>query len=186
MTSTFYRQLAPCARNVHSVWPPPVATHNSSPAVSRTIGGKAALDRKLGHETQAASLKAPIALEDGEESRQLRDGLAKAARERKHICQAILLMMALFMLSLAGLGYCALLLPHGGFNPTHFATLVFSILGLASLIAQLELFGYLLWHRIAVNHLHKKCRRRVLLLAEPQLSAPVSPNPAASLSATEL
>jgi hypothetical protein len=174
MTSTFYKQLAPCARNGRSAWPPPVATCASAPPIPRATRGQAAPDRKLENETQAASLQTLIALKEGEESRQLRDSLGKAHRERKHICHAMLLMMALFMLSLAGLGYCDLLLPQGGFNPTHFATLVFSILGLASLIAQLEFSGYLLWRRIAVNRLHKECRRRGLLLVEltppPQVS----------------
>ena len=107
MTSTFDRQLAPCAMNGHSVRPPPVATGASSPPIPRAIGGKAALDRKLEHETQAAFLKALIALEDGEESRQLQDSLAKADRERECIRHALFLMVALFILSVVGLSYCA-------------------------------------------------------------------------------
>jgi cytochrome c biogenesis protein CcdA len=133
----------------------------------------------LKHETQAALLKALIALEDGEESRQLRASLTKADRERKRICHAMLLMATLFILSLAGLGYCVLLLRQTIYNPTHFVTTSLSVLGLASLISQLEFFGYLLWHRVRVGRLHKECRRRVLLLAESQLSA----SPRRSLSA---
>lgn len=182
MTSTFDRQMAPCARNGLSVRPPAVATGASSPPIPHAIGVKAALDRKLEHETQAAFLKALIALEDGEESRQLRASLTKADRERKCVCHAMLLMVALFILSLAGLSYCALLLPQGVFNPTRFVTMSLSVLGLASLISQLEFFGYLLWHRIAVNRLHKECRRRVLFLVESQLRASLSRNPSVDIS----
>jgi len=181
MTSTFDRQLAPCARNGLSVPAPPVATGASSPPIPSPIGGKAAPDRVLEHETQAAFLKALIAYEDGEESRQLRDSLVKADRERKCLAHAMLLMVALFILSLAGLGYCALLLPQTLYNYTHFVTTSLSLLGLASLISQLEFFGYLLWHRSAVNRLHRECRRRVLLLVEPQLSASLRRSPSADI-----
>jgi hypothetical protein len=171
MISTFDRQLAPCARNGLSVRPPPVAMGNSSPPIPRATGGKSAPDRVVEHQSQTAFLKALIAYEDGEESRQLRDSLAKADRERKCLRHAILLMVALFIVSLAGLSYCALLLPQGFYSPRHFITMGLSVLGLASLISQLEFLGYLVWHRGAVNRLHKECRRRVLLLVESQLTA---------------
>jgi hypothetical protein len=181
MTSTFDRQLAPCARNGFSPPPPLVATGAPPPPIPRAIGSNAAPDHVLEHETQAAFLKALIALEDGEESRQLRARLAKADRERKCIAHVMLLMVALFILSLAGLGVCALLLPQTLYNYTQFATTSLSFLGLASLIAQLEFFGYLLWHRSAMNRLHKECRRRVLLLVEPQLSVSLRRSPSADI-----
>jgi hypothetical protein len=185
MTSAFGSQLAPCARNGRSVWPQPVAPGNSSPPIPRAIGGQAALARKLEHETQAALLKALIELEDGADSRQLRDSLAKADRKLACIRQALLFMAAIFILSLVGLSYCAVLLPQTFFHTPHLVTMSFSILGLASLIAQLEFVGYLLWHRIAVSRLHKECRRRVLLLVEPQLSASPLRSPVADKSPTQ-
>jgi hypothetical protein len=186
MTSSFYRQIAPCAINGHAVRPPPVPTRAALPPIPRATRGQAAPDHRLEHATQAAFLKALIAREDDEESRQLRDSLAKADHERKRICHAMLLMGALFILSLAGLGYCALLLPQGVFHPARFVTISLSVLGLASVIAQIEFSGYLLWHRIAVNHLHKECRRRVLLLVETQFTTSLRPSPAASPSQTQL
>jgi len=171
MTSTFDRQLAPCARNGIFMRPAPVATGNSSPPIPRTIGGKSAPDRMREHETPVASPKPLIANEDREASLQLRDRLSKADRERKRIRHAFFLMATLFILALAGLSYCALLAPQVFFNPEHFITTSLSFLGLASLIAQLEFFGYLLWHRSAVNRLHKELRRRVRLLVESQLRA---------------
>ena len=186
MTSTFDRQLAPCPRNGHFVRPSPPATGAPAPPIPRAIGSQAAQDRKLEHETQAAFLKALIAYEDGEESRQLRDSLAEADRERKCLRHAMFLMVTLFILSVAGLGYCALLPPPGFYNSTHFVTMGLSVLGLASLMCQLGFFGYLLWHRSGVDRLHKECRLRVLLLIEPLLSASLRPSPGAGKSLTQL
>ena len=80
MRSTFYRQIEPCARNGLPARPSPVAKGKPSPPIPRAIGDKPAPDRTLVHKTQAAFLKALIAYEDGEASRQLRDRLAKADR----------------------------------------------------------------------------------------------------------
>ena len=132
-------------------------------------------------ETQAAFLRALIAYEDGEESLRLRQNLAKADRELNSIRQAMLVMVAIFVLSLAGLAYCVVLLPPTVYHPTRLVSTTFCILGLASLIAQLEFFGYLLWHRSAVNRLHKECRRRVLLLVDSQLRASLQRSPSAEI-----
>jgi hypothetical protein len=171
MTSTFDRQLEPCARNGLSRRPPPVAKANSPPLTPHAICDKSPPDPLPEHETEAAFLKALIAYEEGEASLQLRNSLAKADRERKRIRHAIILMLALFILSSAGLSYCAILLPQTSSTSTHFVANSLSVLGLVSLICQLEFFGYLLWHRLAVNRLHKECRRRVLLLVESRLKA---------------
>ena len=101
MTNTFDSQLAPCARNGHSVRPPPVATAAFSPPVRRTIRDKPSPDRMLDHKTQTAFLKALIAYEDNEASRQLQDSLAQAVRERKCIRHALFLMVTLFILAVA-------------------------------------------------------------------------------------
>ena len=179
MRSTFERQIEPCARNGHAVRPPPVAKANASPPIPRAIFDQSASDCMLEHKTQAAFLKALIAYEDGEASLRLRESLAKADRERKRIRHASFLMVTLFILALSGLSYCALLLPQIFFNPGHFVTKSLSFLGLASLIAQLEFFGYLLWHHFEVNRLHKECRRRVLLLVDSQLRASPRRSPGA-------
>lgn len=179
MRSTFERQIEPCARNGHSVRPPPVAKANSSPPIPRASYAQSASDCMLEHKTQAAFLKTLIAYEDGEESRQLRDNLANADRERKRLRHALFLMGALFILASAGLSYCALLLPQIFFNPGHFLIKTLSFLGLASLIAQVEFFGYLLWHHYGVNRLHKECRRRVLLRVDSQLRASPRRSPGA-------
>ena len=185
MTSDFDRQLQPCARIGLSARPPPGAKGNSSPLIPHASCDKSAPERMLDHETQAVFLKALIAYDDGEASLQLRDSLAKADRESKCIRRTMFVLVILFILSLAGLGYCAILLPQIFFNSTHFVTISLSVLGLASLIAQLELFGCLLWHRFAVDRLHKECRLRVLLLVESQLRASLRRNPSEPVKARE-
>jgi hypothetical protein len=130
----------------------------------------------LGHETQAAFLKALVAYEEDEARLELQDGLANAERESKWIHRVLFLMVTLFILSLAGLTYCAVLVPEILFDPTRLATKGLTLCGLASLISQLELFGYLLWHRCKVNRLHQECRRRVLLLVESHLRTSVHPS----------
>jgi hypothetical protein len=171
MISTFDRQMEPGARNGLSVGPSAVAKGNFSRPIPGAIGDKSHRDRVLEHETQEAFLIALIAYEDGEASRQLRESLAKADRERKCIRHAMVLMVTLFILALAGLSYCALLLPEIIYSPTNLVRTGLSFLGLASLIAQFEFLGCLLWNRSAVNRLHKEGRRRVLLLVESQLRA---------------
>jgi hypothetical protein len=94
----------------------------------------------LEHETQAVFLKSLIAYEEGEARLELQESLAKAERESEWIRHVMFLMVTLFILSLAGLGYCAVLLPEIFFNPTHMATKSLTVLGLASLISQFELF----------------------------------------------
>jgi hypothetical protein len=172
MISDFGRQMEPCARKAVSVPQPPAAPVNSAPLIPPATRDKSAPAWTLEHETQAAFLKALIAYEDGEASRQLRESLAKAERESTFIRRAISLMVILFLLSLAGLAYCAQLLPQIFGKPTHFVTTSLCILGLVSLISQLEFGVYLVWHRFAVDRLHKECRRRVLLLVESQIRVP--------------
>ena len=171
MRSNFARQLEPCAWNGITMRATPVERGSFSPPIPRPTCDKFAPERILEHETQEAFLKRLIAYEDGEASIQLQNSLAKADRENKRIRHAMLLMVTIFLLSLVGLGVCAALLPQIFSNPTHFVIKSLGFLGLASLISQIELFGYLLWKRFAVNHLHKECRRRVLLLVESRLGA---------------
>ena len=164
-------QSEPCAKFDHSLRLSSVAKSNGSPLIPREICDKSAPNRKLEHETQTGFLKALIAYEDNEVNLQLSSSLAKADREGKYIRYALFSMATLFILSIAGLVYCAVLLPQVFTNPAHIVTKGLSVLVLASLISQFEFFGYMLWKRTAVNRLHKECRRRVLLLVESQQSA---------------
>jgi len=81
----------------------------------------------------------------------------------------------LFMLSLAGLVYCAILQPRVFRNPGHLVMRSLCYLGLGSLISQGAFMGYLLWHRVAARRLHRECRRLVLALAQSQLKGFTAP-----------
>lgn len=126
----------------------------------------------------APFLKALLLHLGREECRRLYDGLVKTEREQRCIRRAMFLMVLLFLLSGAGLGYCALLLPElfRGVGPPLVPGLL--VLGLGALISQAMFVGYLLWHRTEVNRLHEECRRLILDLAAAQLNLPVLPAPA--------
>jgi hypothetical protein len=130
------------------------------------------------HKKPGAFLKALLLHLDREERRQLYDNLAKAEREGKCIRRAVFLMVVLLMVSVAGLGYCAILLPEVFRNPTHLLVRSLSVLGLGSLISQVVFLGYLFWHRTVVTRLHEECRRLVLALAQSQFRLPAISSPA--------
>jgi hypothetical protein len=136
------------------------------------------LAQTTAHKKAGAFLKALLMDLSTEERLQLYDRLDKAEREEKCIRHAVFLMVVLLMISVAGLAYCALLLPEVFRNPTHILMRSLSVLGLGSLIAQVVFLGYLLWHRIGVTRLHKECRRLVLALARSQLKAAAAAQPA--------
>ena len=135
------------------------------------------------HKKTGAFLKALIINLSSEECLQLYDMLDKAEREEKCIRRAVFLMVVLLMISVAGLGYCALLVPEVFRNPTHPLMRSLSVLGLGSLISQVVFLGYLLSHRTGLARLHKECQRRVLALARAQLKATAAPNPAVDVPA---
>ena len=171
MRTDFENQLEPCVRIGVCMPPSPAAEGNTSPLIPGPICDNSAPGCVLEHKTETSFLKELIAIDNSEANLQLRDSLAKADRENRFIVRAIILMVTLFIVSLAGLSYCALLVPQVFYNSTHLATKSLSVLGLASLIAQLEFFGYLFWHRFAVIRLHKECRHRALLLVQSRLRA---------------
>ena len=126
---------------------------------------KPALSPMMEHKTEHAFLKRLIEHDASEETRQLLEGLVQTERDGKRIRRAMSVMGMLFVLSLTGLGYCAILLPDIFRNPEHLVMRGLGYFGLGSLISQGAFFGYLLWHRVAVSRLRRKCRRRVLALA---------------------
>ena len=143
----------------------------------------ASLAQMTAHKKPGAFLKALLLHLDSEERRQLHDSLATAEREEKCIRRAVFLMVVLLMVSVAGLGYCALLLPEVFRNPTHLLMRSLSALGLGSLISQVVFLGYLLWHRTVVTRLHEECRRLILALARSYLQVSPAPIPAVHVQA---
>jgi hypothetical protein len=141
------------------------------------------LARMTAHKKPGAFLKALLLHLDSEERHQLHDNLAKAEREEKSIRRAVFLAMLILMLSLSGLGYCAVLLPDVFRSPTPLLVRSLLVLALGSLISQAVFLGYLLWHRATVTRLHEECRRLVLALARVRLTAPPAPSPAGCVPA---
>lgn len=116
---------------------------------------------------------------DGERDRQLCDELAKVEGKDKCLRRAVFLMAVLLMLSVAGLGYCALLLPEVFCNPDHLLMRSLFVLGLGALISQVGCLGCLLWNRSVVQaRLHEECRCRILALAQSKLAPLAAPGPA--------
>jgi hypothetical protein len=124
------------------------------------------LDPLSERNTEHAFLQRVIAQDAGEEGRQLQDRLAQAEHHDQYLRRALFLMGLLIMLSLAGLGYCAILLPGIFCDPTHVVIRSLRYLGVASLVSWVGFFGDFLWHRTAVGRLHRECQRQVLALAE--------------------
>ena len=127
--------------------------------------------------TEHAFLRRLVEPQVSDESRQLQDSLVQAEKDERCIRRAMFLMTVLFLLSLAGLGYCALLLPDIFGNPDHFVMRGLGYLALGALISQGLFFGYLLWHRMAVRRLHRECRQMALALtaSQPATPAPTAP-----------
>lgn len=125
---------------------------------------------------QGAFLKALILCLESEERHRLHESLAKAERDGNCIRRAMFLVVVMLLISGAGLGYCALLLPEVFRDHTHLLTRSLSVLGLGSLISQVVFLGCLLWHRAVVTRLHEDCRHLVLALARSQLKVPAAPS----------
>lgn len=138
------------------------------------------LDRATKRNTEGAFLKQLIAHDTSEESCQLQHSLVQAGRDERCIRRAMFLMWTLFIFSLAGLGYCAVLLPDVFHNPDHMITRSLCYLGLGALISQGVFIGYFFWHRAVVSRLHGECRLLVLALAQSRLKHPVAQTQAGS------
>lgn len=123
-------------------------------------------------------LKALLLHLDTAERRQLLDSLATAERKEKSVHRAVFLTMLFSTAALAGLGYCAVLLPEAFLSPSHLLVRSLLVLALGSLISQAVFLGYLFWYRTVVARLHAECRQRVLALARSQHQVPATASPA--------
>jgi preprotein translocase subunit SecG len=153
------------------------AEPDPSPPSPDPLDGKPVLGRMVERNTERAFLKRLIAHDASKESRQLQESLVQAERDEKCLRRAMLLMGVLFMLSLAGLSYCAILLPDILYKPGHLVMPGLGYLALGSLISEGAFLGYFLWHRAVVSRLHRECRRLVLALARSHLKVPATPSP---------
>jgi hypothetical protein len=130
--------------------------------------------------TERAFLKLLIAHDTSKESQQLQHSLSQAERDEKCIRRALSLVVMLFMLSLVGLGYCAILFPEVLYQSRYHVLSGLGGLGLGSVISLVGILTCLLWHSVAVSRLHRTCRLR--LLAKIQLQRGTAPSRADGFS----
>ena len=103
-----------------------------------------------------------ILYEDSDERRQLQEKIKRAERDERCLLRVIFLVVLLALLSLAGLGYSAVLLPDFFRNSSHFLIKLFCALGLGSVICLVTFGAYWFWFRGVLNGLHEECRHYVL------------------------
>lgn len=106
--------------------------------------------------------------------------IARAQRSERCTRRAVGVMVVLFALAVAGLGYAALLLEDFPPNSTQFVTRIFCALGLASVVSLLAFAAFWLVARAELNEHRDACRRLVTKIIESRLGHP------AALSAVEM
>lgn len=96
------------------------------------------------------------------------DKLGSAARKRESLHRAVFLTEVLLLVSLAGLGYCAILQPEAFDSPSNLIVYGCLVLGLGTLIFQAVLSVHLIWNRMATTRLQARWLSLVLVLAQSQ------------------
>ncbi len=145
------------------------------PPTPDIAGRKPTLNFTMERNTERAFLKLLIAHDTSKESRQLQHSLAQTERDERCIRRAVFLVVILFILSLVGVSYCAILLPEVLWKSNYHVLQSLCYLGLGSLISLVVFLGYLLWNRAVVSRLHGECRLRVLAVAKSQFKGGAAP-----------
>ena len=92
------------------------------------------------HQKHSAFLKSLLTCDDNAEHQCLQERIARAERDEHCIGCACRLVGLIALLALAGLGYCAVLLPEFFHKARHFYVQFFSALALASALCLTEKF----------------------------------------------
>jgi hypothetical protein len=108
-------------------------------------------------ERQAEFLKS-LLTGNTDECNRLRQRLRQAQHDEHCIRRALILMVLVGVVSIVGLGYCAVLLPEFFDNATPLLVKVFCALGLGSLICMTIFGGCWLFYRKASNQVNEDCR----------------------------
>jgi hypothetical protein len=109
---------------------------------------------------------------DCDQCRQLQSQINQAERDERCIRSALVAAMMLALLSAAGLGYSAVLLPEFFDNGTPLCVKIFTVLLIGSTISSLGFTGFLYWYRRLCNQLYHECRRLIIALQNSK-AAPV-------------
>lgn len=116
------------------------------------------------HQKQSNFLKTLLTYDDSEEHRRLRARIDGAEKDERCIRYAGRLVGLVTLLSVAGLGYSAVLLPEFFSNSRNLLVQIFCALGLGSLLCLVGFFGLWCYYRAIVNKLHDECRQLVSAL----------------------
>jgi len=127
-------------------------------------------------EKQNRFIKELIRSDNSDQCREFQARISKAERDERCIRSAVFLVMIMALISGAGLGYSAVLVPEFFENSTPMIVRVFSALVLACLICLLGFSGFWWWYRKICNRLYNECRNWIMSLREqpvtPQTSLP--------------
>jgi hypothetical protein len=113
------------------------------------------------HQKQSKFLKTLLAYDDSEEHRRLQSRIEGAEKDERCIGCACRLVGLVTLLSVAGLGYSAVLLPEFFSNSRNFLVQFFCALGLGSILCLFAFVGLWCWYRAIVHKLHDECRRLI-------------------------
>ena len=125
---------------------------------------------------QASFLKHLLSSGETEAHRVLEQRIASAERDVRSMRSACKLVGLAALFALAGLGYCAVLLPEFFDNATPLAVRLLRAFALACGLSFLGFWFMSLWYRGLLHRLHDEARRLVrhCLLARPRSAAPQS------------
>ena len=133
-------------------------------------------NRPNAHQREMSFLRHLMLYDDTGEHRELEERLERAERNERCARRAVWLMVVFMAISLAGLGYAALLLEDFPPNTSQFLTRIFCALGLASLVSLLAFVGFWLVSRGEMNEQREGCRRLVARIVAARLGKPAAQN----------
>ena len=118
-------------------------------------------------EKQHQFIKQLIRADTSDKCRELQARICKAERDERCIRAALFIVMVLALLSAAGVGYSAVLLPEFFDNSTPVVVKVFSALVLACIICVLGFCGFWLWYRSVCDRVYNECRNWIIAFQKP-------------------
>lgn len=121
------------------------------------------------HSKQAQFLKKLVMYDDIPTHRLLCERLAAAERNERCLLLACRLVGLIALVSMAGIGYSAVLLPEFFDNSTHVVLRFFSALSLGSALCLMVFLGLWLLYRGNTNRIHEECRRVITAMLEARL-----------------
>ena len=119
-------------------------------------------------EKQNRFLRELIDSENSTQIRELRTRITKAERDERCVRSAVFLVAVFALLSAAGLGYSAVLVPEFFQSSTPLIVKAFTVLMLTCVICLLGFLGFWWWYRGICNRLYTECRNWLMALRKPR------------------